>query len=819
MYCNFWDSDYILWYYVDMNKEKMTEQDICSKFVLPSILKAGWDSMQHVREQVTFTAGRIRVDGNTISRGERKRADYILYYKNNFPIAIVEAKDNTHAIGDGLEQAKSYAQILHVPFAYSTNGEGYIEFDFLQGTEKILSMDEFPTREELFVRYIEANNYDDIQKNVILQDYFSAPYGSKPRYYQENAINTVVDAVVKGKDKLLLVMATGTGKTYTAFQIIYRLWKSGAKKRILFLVDRTALAQQTMQGDFRHFGTSMTRIKNGNADKAYEIYVALYQGLTGRNNTAGKSDITQDDDTDMEAQEEKNKLFQEFSSDFFDLIIVDECHRGVTNQDSAWREILEHYSSATQIGLTATPKETKDMSTSQYFGESIYTYSLKQGIEDGYLAPYKVVRYKFNNDEWRPVDGFKDNNGNVVPDEIYNENNFDRSIILEERNKAVAKCVASFMRDTDVYQKTIVFCVDIAHASRMRQFLVNEFSDKVKENSRFVVKITGDDLYGKLEIESFVNPESRYPVIATTSKLLSTGVDTKMVKLIVLDAPMNSMTEFKQVIGRGTRVEEQYGKYYFTIMDFRNVTRLFADSNFDGEAVNIYEGSQKEMVDIKDELEKETKSEQEILISDPLADVIIDGTVTEKPKKIYIKEGVEFFPIQKIVQYIDPITGKLITESLQDFSKKTINSEYSSVDDFIKNWKESDKKDLIVKALAARGVVFEELRKEVGKDMDVFDLILHVGYGRKPMTRSERIKKVKSNDYFAKYEGQAKEIVDLLFEKYVDQGITAIDGIEDLVVSPFTNFGTPHEIVLGIFGGRDYYMEMIHEIQSSLYAD
>ena len=797
----------------------MTEQDICSKFVLPSILKAGWDSMSHVREQVTFTAGRIRVDGNTISRGERKRADFILYYKNNLPMAIVEAKDNTHNIGDGLEQAKSYAQILHVPFAYSTNGEGYIEFDFLQGTEKSLSMDEFPTREELFARYIEANNYNDTQKNVILQDYFSTPHGSKPRYYQENAINTIIDSVVKGKDRLLLVMATGTGKTYTAFQIIYRLWKSGSKKRILFLVDRTALAQQTMQGDFRHFGTSMTRIKNGNVNKAYEIYVALYQGLTGGSHVEGKSDIAQDDDGDMEAIEEKNKLFQEFSPDFFDLIIVDECHRGSGNENSAWREILEHYSSATQIGLTATPKETKDMSTSQYFGESVYTYSLKQRIEDGYLAPYKVVRYKFNNDEWRPRDGFTDINGNLVPDEIYNESMFDRTIIIEERNKAVAKCVASFMRDTDVYQKTIVFCVDIAHASRMRQFLVAELSDKVKENSRYIVKITGDDLYGKLEIDSFVNPESRYPVIATTSKLLSTGVDTKMVKLIVLDAPMNSMTEFKQVIGRGTRVEEQHGKYYFTIMDFRNVTRLFADPTFDGEAVRVYEGSETEIVDIKEKIKEETKGEKEIVESDPYAEVIIDATALEKVKKYYIKEGVEFFPIQKIVQYIDPLTGKLITESLQDFSKKTITSEYASVNDFINNWKEAERKEVIVNALASRGVAFEELHKEVGKDMDVFDLILHVAYGRKPMTRSERIQKVKANNYFAQYEGKAKEIIDLLFEKYIDQGVMAIDGIEDLVVSPFTNFGTPHEIVLGIFGGRDYYMEMIHEIQSSLYAD
>ncbi len=793
-----------------MDKKSLTEQDICSKYILPALVGAGWDLQTQIYEQKTFTNGRIMVNGKTISRGEKKRADFILYYKNNLPLAIVEAKDNKHTSGAGLEQAKQYAQILNIPFAYSTNGDEFIEFDFLTGRETTRTISDFPDREELMRRYSRAKDYNDEQKEIILQDYFVDPSGKGPRYYQETAINTVVEAVAKGQDRILLVMATGTGKTYTSFQIIYRLWKAKKKKRILFLVDRTALAQQTMQGDFRHFGGAMTRIKNGTADKAYEVYVALYQGLTGGANSEG----------DADAEEEKKKLFQEFSKDFFDLIIIDECHRGSSNENSAWREILEHYGSATQIGLTATPKETADRSTEEYFGKPIYTYSLKQGIEDGFLAPYKVIRYRFNNDEWRPTAGFKDVDGNIVPDEIYNENMFDRRIILEDRNRAVAKCVADFMRDTNVYQKTIVFCVDIAHAERMRQCLVNELSEQVKESSRFVVKITGDDTFGKMEIENFINPESRYPVIATTSKLLSTGVDTKTVQLIVLDAPMNSMTEFKQVIGRGTRVEEQYGKYYFTIIDFRNVTRLFADEAFDGPAIKVYESDGNESVDITEKIQEETLSESEIKEYDPRIDIIIDGTQTEeKPKKIRIKDGVDFYPIHQEVKYIDPKTGKLITESLKDFSKKAITSEYTSIDDFLTRWKESERKDVIVNELLDRGVAFEELRKEVGKDLDVFDLILHIAYGKKPLTRSERVKKAQANDYFTKYEGKAREIIDLLLTKYADQGITAIDDIGDLMVSPFTDFGTPIEIVEDIFGGREEYLEIIRQIENSLYAE
>jgi type I restriction enzyme R subunit len=793
----------------DIDKKQLSEQDICSKFILPAIIEAGWNLQTQVREQVTFTAGRINVSGRTIFRGDKKRADFILYYKNHLPIAIVEAKDNKHSVSAGLEQALDYAKTLEIPFAYSSNGDFFIEHDFLTGTETEIKIEEFPSPEELFRRYSHAKDYNEEQREIVLQDYYDDPSGKGPRYYQENAINKVTEAVAKGKDRLLLVMATGTGKTYTAFQIIWRLWKSLTKKRILFLVDRTALAQQTMQGDFRYFGEAMTKVGNGQADKAYEIYIALYQGLTGG---------SQNDQN--EAEEEKKKLFQEFSPTFFDLIIVDECHRGSSKENSAWREILEHYSSATQIGMTATPKETTDISTEGYFGKPVYTYSLKQGIEDGYLAPYKVIRYRFNNDEWRPADGFRDIYGQLVPDEIYNESMFDRNIIIDSRNQAVAKCMADFMRETDPYQKAIVFCVDIAHAERMRLALVKEFSDKVQENSKFIVKITGDDLYGKLEIENFTNPESRYPVIATTSKLLSTGVDTKTVKLIVLDAPMNSMTEFKQIIGRGTRVEEQYGKYYFTIMDFRNVTRLFADPAFDGDPVKVYESDGNQTIDVTEYIEKETISEKEVKERDPLADVLIDGTTTEeKPKKIRIKDGVDFYPIHRTVQYIDPKTGKLTAESLIDYSKKTILAEYSSLDDFLARWKDVERKDIIVNELLERGIAFDELRQDVGKELDVFDLILHVAYGKKPLSRSERIKKIKANDYFAKYEGQAREIIDLLLAKYADQGITAIDDIGDLIVSPFSDYGTPLEIVEGIFGGRDNYLEVIRNIESTLYAD
>ncbi len=775
----------------------MTESDVRAKLIDPAVEQSGWTE-DKVRREVSFTAGRIQVHGKTISRGEKKRVDYILYYKNDLPLALIEAKDDSQGVGDGLQQGISYAQDLDIPFVYSSNGAGFIERDFFTGEERELGINDLPSPEELFSRYTVAKGLSEETREVVLSDYFTDGSGKEPRYYQRNAINRVVEAVAKGQDRIMLVMATGTGKTYTAFQIIWRLWRTKTKKRVLFLVDRTALADQTLRGEFRHFGEAVTKVDGPNVDPAYEVYVALYQGLMGGDET---------------------EKFKQFSPDFFDLIVVDECHRGSAKEDSLWRSILDYYKGATQIGLTATPKTADDADNFEYFGEPVYTYSLKQGIDDGFLAPYKVIRYRFDNDEWRPPQGFLDANGNEVPDEIYNESNFDRSIVIEERNKAVAKCIADFLRETDVYQKTIVFCTKQDHAERMRRFLNNELNEQSKENPKYVVRITGDDMYGKLEIENFINPEEKYPVIATTSKLLSTGVDTQTVKLVVLDSPMNSMTEFKQIIGRGTRVAEQYGKYYFTIMDFRNVTRLFADPEFDGDPVESYEKDGNEPIDVGKAIEEETKSEAELVQNDPRSEVLIDGTEENpKPKKIYIKEGVSFDPIQRVVQYIDPKTGKLITASLEDFSKQAITGVYSSLEDFINRWQATERKDIIVTELRERGIIFEELQKEVGQDVDVFDLILHVAYGKKPLTRSERLRNVKQSSYFDKYEGEAREIIGHLLEKYAEHGITAIDDIGDLQVSPFTQYGPPVEIVEGIFGGREEYMQVVREIERQLYS-
>ncbi len=780
--------------------KSLSERDICSKFITPAVVKAGWNLQTQIREEVAFTAGRITVRGKTISRGEKKRVDYILYYKNNLPLVIIEAKDASHSVADGMQQALVYAESLDIPFVYSSNGEGFLEHDRLKASgniESLLSLDAFPSPEVLYQRFCaEKGITPDIEQTVLSEYYPAQP----PRYFQRVAINRTVEAVARGQKRILLVMATGTGKTYTAFQIIWRLWKSKKKRRVLFLVDRTALADQTKtRSEFRFFGNAITRIEEAKVDPSYEIYIALYQGLMGGE--------------DMEK-------FKQFSPDFFDLVVVDECHRGSSKEDSEWRSILDYYQNATQIGLTATPKAAGDANNFDYFGGPLYTYSLKQGIDDGFLAPYKVIRYRFNNDEWRPPEGFMDAHGELVPDEIFTESMFDRSIIIEDRNRAVAKCIAEFMRETDPYQKAIVFCVDTEHAERMRQFLTNELAEFVRENRRYAVRITGNDEYGKLEIEHFIEPESRYPVIATTSKLLSTGVDTQTVKLVVLDAPMNSMTEFKQIIGRGTRINEQFGKYYFTIMDFRNVTRLFADPDFDGDPVESYEQEGSGLLPIKEIEGKETISGEELVVNNPLEEILIDGTETNpKPKKIYITDGVAFDPIQRLVQYIDPKTGKLQTLEFTEFSKRAILSTYATIDDFLKRWGAEERKEAIVAELAEQGVVFEELAAEVGKEYESFDLILHVAYGKKPLTRSERLKKVRESGYFAKYEGTAREIIDHLFQKYAEHGITAIDDPGDLQVSPFSRYGTPIEIIEDIFGGREQYVEVIREIERELYTE
>lgn len=785
-----------------MPDKTLSERDICTKFITPSITKAGWDLERQVREEVSFTAGRINVRGRVISRGEKKRADYILYYKNDFPIALIEAKDANHSVGDGMQQALNYADALDIPFVYSSNGSGFLEHDRLKkesDIEKEVPLNSFPSPDELYRRYKESKQLTEWVEEAVLQDYYQGLTSHPPRYYQRVAINRAVEAVARGQNRILLVMATGTGKTYTAFQIIWRLWKSRKKKRILFLVDRTALASQTMQGDFRHFGDKMTRVEKRIADPSYEVYVALYQGLTSK--------------------EEQNKIFKQFSPDFFDLVIVDECHRGSAKENSMWREILEYYSSATQIGLTATPKETKDISTQEYFGDPVYTYSLKQGIEDGFLAPYKVIRYVLDKDiEWRPNELVHDEQGNPIEDRVYNVSDYDRNIIIKTRTKLVAQKITEFMQDTDPMQKAIIFCVDIDHAERMREELVNANAEQVNQNHRYVVRITGDNEDGKKEIENFINPESPYPVLVTTSKLLTTGVDAQTCKLIVLDAPINSMSEFKQIIGRGTRINEEFDKFYFTIMDFRGVTRLFADPDFDGEPVKIYEPKDKES--IKKHIEEETVEPSEIKEENPKEEIIFDPTEeeNEKVKKVVVAEGVEFNVATKMIHYIDPKTGKLIAENLTDYSRKQILGTMPTLDEFIRKWSEAERKDAIVKELESKGIPLEELQKEVGLNLDLFDLILHVAYNKKPLTRRERVAKLRKQDYFAKYEGRAREVVEALLDKYADQGSIAIDDIGDLEVSPFTEIGTPYEIVNDIFGGREQYFVTLKELQEKLYA-
>ena len=785
-------------------KKSLSEQDICSKYVLPAIVKAGWDLQKQIREQTTFTAGRIIVKGKIATRGEKKRADFIIYHKNNFPIAIIEAKDNNHSVGSGMQQALNYAETLDIPFVYSTNGDAFLEHDRLSKSkqkEKDISMDNFPSPDDLYNRYMQAKDVSLEQKTVIEQEYHQEIGGRSPRYFQQIAVNRTVEAIAKGQKRILLVMATGTGKTYTAFQIIWRLWKSKAKKRILFLVDRNILANQTMMNDFRHFDDKMTKIENRTVDKSYEIYLALYQGITG-------------------GEEEKN-IFKQFSPDFFDLIIVDECHRGSARDNSAWREVLEYYKNATQIGLTATPKETKDISTQTYFGEPIYTYSLRQGIDDGFLAPYKVIRIIIDRDVegYRPEEGKIDKYGYDVPDRIYNTKDFDRNIVIDDRTKLVAKKITQYFKETDRMQKAIVFCVDIDHAERIRQALVNENADLVAENRRYIVRITGDNEEGKKELDNFIDPESLYPVIATTSKLMTTGVDAQTCKLIVLDANINSMTEFKQIIGRGTRLREDYGKYYFTIMDFRNATELFSDPDFDGDPVVIYEPKGNDPINPPEEAEQQETAynpQEEIMISD-YANSDNMGIVKDAPKKYFVN-GVDVKVINERVQYIGE-NGKLITESLKDYTKKNILKEYASLNQFLNAWTNADKKEAIVNELEKKGIIFEALEREAGKELDPFDLICHIAFGKPPLTRRERADNVRKKDYFAKYEGEAREIINALIDKYADEGITAIDDIGDLGVMPFMRFGTPVQIVNGIFGGRENYLKIIKKLQESIYAN
>jgi len=784
------------------SKKDLTEQDIRSKYISPAIEGSGWDRMKQIREEKYFTDGRIRVRGSVAKRSKGKKADYILYYKRGIPLAVVEAKDNKHSVSDGLQQALDYGEILDIPFVYSSNGDGFVEHDRTKSEGEItreIPLAQFPSPEELWQRYRQAKGFDDEQEKLVKQPYHFVQGGRSLRYYQEIAVNRTVEAIAKGLNRILLVMATGTGKTLTAFQIIWRIWKSGENKRILFLADRNILVDDPIRKYFGPVKDVVHKIQRGNVSKAHQLYFALYQAVTGNE---GFDDV-----------------FREYSRDFFDLIIIDECHRGSAAADSAWREILEYFDSATHIGLTATPKETNTVSNIDYFGEPVYTYSLKQGIEDGFLAPYKVVRFTLDKDAegWRPTEGFTDKHGNVIPDREYNQKDYDGELILEKRTKLVARKVSEFLKETDRYAKSIVFCRDIDHAERMRQALVNENADLVAKDSRYVMRITGDEKAGKMELDNFMDEEESYPVVATTSKLLTTGVDIPTCKFIVLDANIGSMTEFKQIIGRGTRISEDYGKLFFTIMDFRNVTRHFADPDFDGAPIQVTTFGP------NDTPVPEEPEDDEDIIREP---VITDGDnwppndgdggeiIDEPPRKFYVN-NVEVVLLNQRVQFYDD-DGKLVTESLKDYSRKKINEKFNSLDEFLRIWKETDRKQAIVSELEELGIVFNDLKKEVDKDLDPFDLICHIAFEQPPLTRQERANNVLKRNYFGKYSGTAKEVLQSLLDKYADEGLANLEDVNILRLDPFSNMGTPIEIIQE-FGGKEEYLKAIHEIESELY--
>ena len=789
-----------------MNKKELTERDICTKFITPNIVAAGWDLHGQIREEVAFTDGRIYVRGKIHARGAQKRADYILYYKPNIPIAVIEAKDNNHTLGAGLQQALGYANSLDVPFVFSSNGDGFVFHDktLTSGNlENELPLAAFPSPGELWAKYKAFKGISDEIEPVIAQDYFNDGSNRSPRYYQQIAINRTVEAIARndGNNRHLLVMATGTGKTYTAFQIIYRLWKSGLKKRILFLADRTSLVDQTVRGDFRHFKEAMTVIRRKQIDTAYNIYLSLYQGLS--------------DNNDQDA-------YKQFSRDFFDLVVVDECHRGSAREESKWREILEYFKGATHIGLTATPKETKQVSSTEYFGDPLYTYSLKQGIDDGFLAPYKVIKVTLDIDAegWRPPKGFTDKESNPVEDRIYNRSDFDKNLIVEERRELVARKITEFLKGSDRFSKTILFCVDIEHAEGMRRALANANADLVSANSKYVMQITGDNEEGKRHLDAFINPSELYPVIATTSKLMTTGVDAQTCKLIVLDSNIGSMTEFKQIIGRGTRINEEFGKHYFTIMDFRNVTALFADPDFDGDPVRIKETSENDDITGTDEEADDGPvtddiTGEEIEFPEP-PDIFIHEVPAEYGRRRKVRvNGVEVTVIKERVQYMGD-DGKIITESLRDYTRNNVRAAFASLDDFLNSWTHADKKKAIVDQLEEKGVIFAALQEEIGSGFDPFDLICHVAYEQKPLSRRERALQVKKRNYFTKYGELARNVIDAILDKYADAGSLDLESRAILTMDPLNKLGTPKEIT-GAFGGPEAYDQAIHELTTELY--
>lgn len=774
---------------------QLSEEDIKLRYITPSIVDKGWSVDNITMEtKVKLTDGKINLRGNLVSRGKAKYADYVLYYNRATPIAIVEAKDANHTVAHGLQQAKEYAQMMDVPFAFSSNGMGYQEYDFLTGKERYFSMDQFPTKEDLYARFISESNggagLSDNQMKVIDQPFCTGQDIFPPRYYQRNAVNRTVNSVAQGKKRLLLVMATGTGKTYTAFQIVYRLLKAGLVKKVLYLADRNVLVDQSIQQDFKPLDKTIHKVSyqkdKGPGNTAYEVYFALYQQLIGQGG--------------------KQQYKELFKPEFFDMVIVDECHRGSAKDDSNWREILDYFDGAIQLGMTATPKETKYQSSITYFDEPIYTYSLKEGIEDGFLAPFKVVNITTNiGDEWRPTKGQKDINGNLIEDRIYNNTDYDYNIVIEDRIREVAHEITCYLKNTDRMAKTIVFCADEEHADRMRTALVNENSDMCRKNPDYVVRITGSDPYGQSKLDYFISVASKYPVIATTSKLLSTGVDCKMVKLIVLDQRINSMTEFKQIVGRGTRIREKDGKTHFTIMDFRNITRLFADPDWDG-PIEVDESYGKQ----KPKPYPEYKDDPTI-IHEP------DPKPRPNPKLIVDKNGCRVEVINKVVSVYDA-NGKLLrTESITDYTRKNINDTYVNLDDFINHWNAAEKKAEITDLMRESGIDLQALKIERNmEDVDDFDFICHIAYGKKPLTRKERAENVKKRDVFNRYGAEARKVLEALLDKYANDGISQLENRIVLKLDPFRQMGSPANIAK-LFGGNKQYFSAVKELENLIY--
>ncbi|VUT22345.1 Putative DNA repair helicase RadD [Klebsiella pasteurii] len=800
----------------DLNLSTLTEADIITKRVMPAILDAGWSDTTQIRQEVKLRDGKVIVRGKVAARRTVKSADIVLYHKPGIPLAVIEAKANKHEIGKGMQQGIEYARLLDVPFVFATNGDGFIFRDATAAEgellEKSITLDEFPSPAALWHKLCVWKGYTEAQLPVITQDYYDDGSGKAPRYYQLQAINKTIEAVSAGQNRVLLVMATGTGKTYTAFQIIWRLWKAKSKKRILFLADRNILVDQTKNNDFLPFGTAMTKVTGRTIDPAFEIHLALYQAITG--------------------PEEDQKAFKQVAPDFFDLIVIDECHRGSASEDSAWREILDYFSAATQVGLTATPKETHEVSSTDYFGDPVYIYSLKEGIEDGFLAPYKVVRVDIDVDlqGWRPTKGQTDKNGELIDDRIYNQKDFDRTMVIDERTELVAKTITDYLKRTNPMDKTIIFCNDIDHAERMRRALVNLNPEQVKKNDKYVMKITGDDDIGKAQLDNFINPKKEYPVIATTSELMTTGVDAKTCKLVVLDQNIQSMTKFKQIIGRGTRIDERYGKLWFTILDFKKATELFADERFDGIPEKVMDTTPQDIADPEsdfeeqfDEHEEETEDDITGVDEDPAPYTVTDsgdvGPLPEedenKVRKFHVN-GVAVGVIAQRVQYYDA-DGKLVTESFKDYTRKTLLKEYASLDDFTRKWQGAERKEAIIKELEQQGIIWEVLAEEVGKELDPFDMLCHVVYGQPPLTRKERAENVRKRNYFTKYSDAAQAVLNTLLDKYADAGVQEIESIQVLKLKPFDSMGTLPEIIKSGFGDRNGYNQAISELESEIY--